>query len=159
LLVKTILNTFIFAAVIATTPALALSDRGYPNGTRVGNVWKPGGTHITIRNNSGGNVARFAMRAANFERDGVIVRFAGRCDSACTLYLGLPRKQTCIAQGASFRFHAPVAKSNRSAKAAQQFMYASYPGWVRNWIAKHGGMTRRLITMEYAYAKNFIQGC
>ncbi len=145
--------------MIAATPATAFADRGYPSGTQVENIRTPSRKHITIRNSSGGNVAKFAIRAAKFERDGVTVRFAGRCDSACTLYLSLPRRQTCIAQGASFRFHAPIAKSHRSAKAAQNFMYASYPGWVRNWIAKHGGMTRRLITMEYAYAKNFMQGC
>ncbi len=59
----------------------------------------------------------------------------------------------------SFRFHAPTAKSAKTVGLAQRFMYAKYPGWVRGWIAAKGGMTRRLITMDYTYASNFIKQC
>ena len=151
----------IFGCISAMGINIALADtvRGYPNSPDLGRVLKPHTKTITIRNNSGGNVARFAIRAASMERSGTNVRFAGRCDSACTLYLGLPRSQTCISPGAFFRFHAPTARSARAAGAAQRFMYARYPGWVRSWIAAKGGMTRQLITMDYAYASNFIKQC
>jgi hypothetical protein len=142
-------------------PAMAApsSDRGYPNTSGVARVLKPKAKVVTIRGNSGGNVAKFALRTARMRREGTNVRFAGRCDSACTLYLGLPRSQTCVSPGAKFRFHAPMARSARTVAAAQRFMYAKYPGWVRSWIAANGGLTRRLITMDYAYARNFIKPC
>ena len=155
---KTI-SIFACISVMCINTSLADTDRGYPNPPDIARVLKPRTKTITIRNNSGGNVVRFAIRAADMERSGTSVRFAGRCDSACTLYLGLPRHQTCISPGASFRFHAPTAKSARTAGSAQRFMYARYPGWVRNWIASKGGMTRQLITMDYAYASNFIKQC
>lgn len=135
------------------------SDRGYPNTSGISRVLKPRVKTVTIRANSGGNVARFAIRAAGMRRDGTRVRFAGRCDSACTLYLGLPRDQMCVSPGAKFRFHAPMARSARTVAKAQRFLYAKYPGWVRGWIAANGGLSKRLITMDYSYARNFIKQC
>ena len=150
---------FLFASLLNANSAMALSDRGYPPPPGFGKVLKNRGNYFTVRNSHGGNVVRFAIRTEQLKKNGTIVRFSGRCDSACTLYLGLPRSQTCLTRGASFRFHAPFARSGKTSQAAQRFMYASYPGWVRNWIASKGGMTRRLITMDYAYASNFLPRC
>lgn len=135
------------------------TDRGYPSAPDVARALKPKAKIVTIRGNSGGNVALFAIKTARMKRDGTNVRFAGRCDSACTLYLGLPREQTCVTPGAKFRFHAPTARSAGTAAKARQFLYANYPGWVRGWIAANGGLNRRLITMDYSYARNFLREC
>jgi hypothetical protein len=150
---------FLFASLLSANSAMAFSDRGYPSSPTFGKILKNQRNYFTVRNSHGGNVARFAIRAAQLQKKGTTVKFAGRCDSACTLYLGLPRSQTCITRGASFRFHAPVTRSGKSSMAAHRFMYASYPGWVRSWISSKGGMTRRLITMDYAYASNFLPQC
>jgi hypothetical protein len=149
----------LFASLLSANSAMAFSDRGYPSSPTFGKILKNQRNYFTVRNSHGGNVARFAIRAAQLQKKGTIVKFAGRCDSACTLYLGLPKSQTCIARGASFRFHAPVTRSGKASMAAHRFMYASYPGWVRSWISSKGGMTRRLITMAYAYASNFLPQC
>ena len=34
-----------------------------------------------------------------------------------------------------------------------------YPDWVRNWIEVQGGLSSRLIKMDYAYASRFIPSC
>jgi hypothetical protein len=114
---------------------------------------------VSISNNSGGRILSYAIKVTELKRSGTLVRFSGRCDSACTLYLGLPTNQTCVSPGAYFRFHSPSAGSQRSARMAQVYMMGKYPGWVRNWIARNNGLSRQLITMDYGYASKFLKQC
>lgn len=116
-------------------------------------------TSVSIFSNSGGRIATYAIKVAGLKRSGTLVRFSGRCDSACTLYLGLPSRQTCISRGAYFRFHSPTARSQRSSRFAQMYMMRKYPGWVRSWIARNNGLSRQLITMNYSYASKFLKQC
>ena len=114
---------------------------------------------VTISNNSGGRIIDYARKAAQLRNSRATVRFTGRCDSACTLYLGLPKQQTCISPGAYFRFHSPSARSQRSARMAQVYLMRKYPGWVKSWIARNGGLSGRLVTMNYGYASKFLRSC
>ena len=114
---------------------------------------------VTISGDSGGQIVSYAMRVASYKRSRTLVKFNGRCDSACTLFMGLPSHQTCISSGAYFRFHSPSAQSQRSARIAQIYMMRKYPGWVRNWISRNNGLSRQLITMKYEYANKFIKSC
>jgi hypothetical protein len=114
---------------------------------------------VSIFNNSGGKIALFAIKLAEYRDEGTLVKFSGRCDSACTLFLSLPKRQTCINPGAYFRFHAPSARSLRSERLAQTFMAGKYPDWVRSWIQEKGGLSNQLLRMDYAYASQFIPGC
>ncbi len=114
---------------------------------------------VSIFSNSGGSIGKFALQSAQFRKSQKLVRFTGRCDSACTLYLALPAKQMCVAPGAFFRFHAPVHANARAARFAQTYMMRKYPGWVRGWIRSNHGLTRNLITMDYRYASRFIRTC
>lgn len=114
---------------------------------------------VSISNNSGGMIVRFALKLAEYRDAGTLVKFSGRCDSACTLFLSLPKQQTCIKPGAYFRFHAPSARSSRSERSAQAFMMTRYPEWVLSWIQEKGGLSPRLFRMDYAYASRFIPGC
>jgi hypothetical protein len=114
---------------------------------------------VSISNNSGGTIADFALSAAEYQSAGTLVQFDGRCDSACTLFLGLPSHQTCINQGAYFRFHAPFGVSARAQRIAQAYLMHKYPGWVRAWIGRNNGLTSQLVTMDYGYASKFIRTC
>jgi hypothetical protein len=114
---------------------------------------------VSIANNSGGNIAVFALVAAEYQTTGTLVKFDGRCDSACTLFLGLPAQQTCINRGAIFRFHAPHGVSARSQKTAQAYLMQKYPKWVRAWINSQNGLGRNLITMDYSHARKFMRSC
>lgn len=114
---------------------------------------------VSISNNSGGMIVQFALKLAEYRDAGTLVKFSGRCDSACTLFLSLPKQQTCIKPGAYFRFHAPSARSSRSERSAQAFMMTKYPEWVRSWIQEKGGLSPRLFKMDYAYASRFIPSC
>jgi hypothetical protein len=114
---------------------------------------------VEIGNDSGGYVAEYGLRLYEMREVRQKVRFVGVCDSACTLFLALPAEQTCITQGAYFRFHAPSAPSASAAAAVGAYMMRKYPRWVRAWIAAQGGLSDRLETMNYAYAQNFMRTC
>lgn len=114
---------------------------------------------VTIVNNRGGYVVDFALQLHHWTLNGTQVRFAGRCQSACTLYLALPKTQSCISRGASFTFHAPIASSQSAVKYAKIYMIKTYPSWVRLWIDGRGGLSSRPMTMDYAYASKFVRPC
>ena len=122
----------------------------------------PGGTapvSVSIANNSGGVIAQYAISAADYRNSGTFVKFTGRCDSACTLFLALPADQTCVASGAYFRFHAPFGVSDHAQRMAQNYLMSRYPTWVRQWINQKSGLTHQLITMDYNYASRFMRTC
>lgn len=120
---------------------------------------RPSVREYVVRNDSGGYVVAYAMRVAELKRGERKLRFAGRCDSACTMYLGLPRDKVCLEPGAYFRFHRPTARSSATVATATDFLMRSYPGWVRQWIAANGGLTSSLKTMGYDHASKFLPTC
>ena len=113
----------------------------------------------TISGDRGGYVIDYAIRALKMRRSGTFVRFNGSCDSACTLYLSMPRSKVCITQSASFGFHLPYGVGARGNQVAANFMMKNYPGWVRGWIAKRGGLKSSIATMTYADASRFLPTC
>lgn len=114
---------------------------------------------VEVGDDSGGFVAEYALRLYEILATKQKVKFVGRCDSACTLYLALPSEQTCITEGAYFRFHAPSGPSVATAAAVSAYLMRKYPTWVRAWIVAQGGLSDRLITMTYEYADKFIPIC
>ena len=115
--------------------------------------------NVVISANSGGSVGGFVRKARFLKNSRAKIQFRGRCDSACTLLLALPKSQTCVAPGAYFRFHAPVSRNRQMARLAHRYMMRKYPGWVRSHIVRRGGLTGRLITINYAYASKFMRRC
>ena len=104
-------------------------------------------------------IAKYALAVKKAERENRFVRFVGRCDSACTLYLSLSAKRTCVGPRSSFGFHLPYGVSPRAVAVARDYMLGRYPAWVRNWIRNNGGLSSRLKTMPYSYARRFIPEC
>ena len=114
---------------------------------------------VSVNGDNGGNIAQYLLRTEEYRAAQTQVSFAGHCDSACTLYLSLAPEQICIRQHAYFRFHAPIAKSQRVQDMATAALMERYPDWVKDWISLQGGLTRHLMTMDYDYARQFVQPC
>ena len=114
---------------------------------------------ISITQDSGGNIALYIVKAEEYRADQSMVAFRGQCDSACTLLLSLTPVQICVMPGASFRFHAPICKTEEAEKSAADIMMKKYPYWVQDWIAARGGLTAQLATMNYTYASQYVQSC
>jgi len=119
----------------------------------------PRSSHVTIKGDRGGQVIKYALKMLKLRDAGKRVRFAGRCDSACTLYLALPGRQVCVTRGASFGFHQPYGASARGNQIAANYLMGSYPGWVKAWIRNNGGLNGRIKTMSYAYASQYLPTC
>lgn len=113
----------------------------------------------TISGDRGGYVIDYAIRVLKMRRGGGFVRFDGACDSACTLYLSMPKSRVCVTQNASFGFHLPYGAGARGNQVAADFLMKNYPGWVRGWIAKRGGLKGYIATMTYADASRFLPTC
>ena len=114
---------------------------------------------IAVRDDRGGLVINYALQMMKFRDSGTKLKFTGRCDSACTIYLALPRNQTCISPGALFGFHAPFAATPEASHLAQDYLLESYPEWVKSWIANRGGLSKNIMTMDYSYASKFLDKC
>jgi hypothetical protein len=114
---------------------------------------------VTIRNDRGGMIIEYAVRARKLERAGSRVRFAGSCDSACTLLLGLPRNRVCITKEASFGFHLPYGSSRNGNRAAAEYLIRSYPSWVTSWLRANGGLTGWIKRMDYDRLRRHLPMC
>ena len=102
--------------------------------------------------------ARGVLRSnGELSRGAAGIRFAGRCLSACTLYLSVSK--SCISRGASLEYHLPYGSSKNGNVRASNFMVRSYQGWVRNWISANGGLRQRMKVMPYEYAARYIPPC
>lgn len=117
---------------------------------------------ITVNNDPGGNVLGYAVRVLQAKKDGAQVRINGYCASACTLYLHLPSRQLCVGKNASFHFHAPyimVDGKKTVPKSIKSYMMKMYPGWVQSWVNSKGGLTGKLIPMDYNVIRKHIRQC
>lgn len=107
----------------------------------------------------GGSVIEYARRVSNARIGGHVVRITGRCESACTLFLAMPPSRVCLSRGSSFTFHLPYGARADFNTWAANYMMQSYPQWVRSYIQAHGGLSHRLLRMDYAYASRFLPTC
>jgi hypothetical protein len=122
------------------------------------NVVSSASVHV-IANDRGGSVVSYAQEVRRLRNQDKLVVFNGQCASACTMFLSLNSDRTCIAPGASFIFHRAYGASADMNAWGTDFMIRQYPAWVRDWIARNGGLTDRLIRMDYAYASRYMRPC
>lgn len=156
---KARLFSFVLSALLAVSPALADSDSPFlASSSNAATVVSAASVHV-IANDRGGSIVTYAQEIRRLRHQNKLVVFNGQCASACTMYLSLSSDRTCIAPGASFLFHSAYGASADMNAWGTDFMYNQYPAWVRDWVAQNGGLTDRLIRMDYAYASRFMRPC
>lgn len=120
----------------------------------------PWGSKVhTVRNDHGGILIEYVLKAKRFQQQQRTIRFQGRCDSACTMFLTMPKSQLCVTPGAAFGFHLPYGSSSRANRLAASYMLKSYPAWVRAWLREKGGLTGQIRVMRYEYARQHLPEC
>ncbi len=98
---------------------------------------------IDVFDNHGGSVAAYDARWTGLAEQGVKVRIVGPCQSACTVLLGrIPRGDICVTPRASFGFHLANLPS------ATATLWTAYAPDIRDWIDRHGGLTKQFIWMR-----------
>lgn len=125
----------------------------------------PPAAHVVIRDDPGGDVARFAQRVARYGRVAVRVEVRGECASACTMVLALADR-VCVGPRASFGFHQaytptrddPGATWNRNEGGTAELM-AHYPAPIASWIEARGGLTERLIWLRGDELRSLVPAC
>ncbi len=85
----------------------------------------------TIRNDAGGVVNDYIIRANLAVLRGDRLRIDGWCASACTAYLGNPN--TCVTPSARFGFHGPSGGSPAENRRAAQTLARHLPAVLRDW--------------------------
>jgi hypothetical protein len=108
---------------------------------------------VRIDGDPGGRIDQYLSRFEQLRASGERVIVDGPCNSACTLLLGkLPRSQICVTARASMGFHAawqPDQNGRPVASAAwTNVLWQNYPRPIRHWIARHGGLTPRMIYLR-----------
>jgi hypothetical protein len=113
----------------------------------------PAFAEVRILSSPGGEVSQYLRLFEAVRATGDRVVIDGPCLSACTLLLStIPNERICVTRRAVLGFHAARAVDRRgrayAAPEATKVVAATYPAPVRAWIARHGGLTRRLILLR-----------
>jgi hypothetical protein len=112
-----------------------------------------GSAAVRIGEDRGGQIGPYLSQYAMLAESGERVIVDGSCLSACTLVLGtVPRDRICVTSRANFGFHAAWNFGPRGvsvvSREGTRLLWDVYPTRVRQWIARHGGLTPRMIFLR-----------
>ena len=113
----------------------------------------PARAEIRILSSPGGEVGPFLELFDRVRQSGERVVIDGPCLSACTLLLmTIPEERICVTRRAVLGFHAARSIDRRgriyAEPEASRAVEAAYPEPVREWIARRGGLTSRLLLLR-----------
>jgi hypothetical protein len=119
---------------------------------------------VRILKSPGGQVGPFIDLFDEVRASGERVVIDGPCLSACTLVLSLvPHDRICVTRRAILGFHAARSVDRRGRTYAEpeasQLVLEAYPGPVRDWIVRHGGLTSRLLLLRGRELAGMYRSC
>ena len=108
---------------------------------------------VRILASPGGQVRPFIDLFDEVRASGEHVIIDGPCMSACTLVLSIvPSERICVTRRAVLGFHAARSIDRRgkvyAEPEASKLVLEAYPGPVRDWIIRRGGLTKRLLLLR-----------
>src|SRR5947209_8820666 len=113
----------------------------------------PACAEVRILASPGGQVGPFLELFEKVRDSGERVVIDGPCLSACTLVLSIvPGERICVTRRAVLGFHAARSIDRRgrfyTEPEASEAVLEAYPGPVRDWISRRGGLTSRLLLLR-----------
>jgi len=113
----------------------------------------PASADVRILASPGGQIGPFLRLFSAVHESGERVVIDDPCLSACTLVLmTLPRQRICVTARAILGFHAATSRDFYGRRVyepeASDVVLAAYPGPVRQWIIRHGGLSSRLLLLR-----------
>jgi len=108
---------------------------------------------VRILASPGGQVGPFLDLFDRVRASGERVVIDGPCLSACTLVLmTIPEERICVTRRAVLGFHAARSIDGRGRTYAEpeasRAVQESYPGPIRDWISRRGGLTSRMLLLR-----------
>jgi hypothetical protein len=108
---------------------------------------------VRILSSPGGQVGPFIELFDRVRESGERVVIDGPCLSACTLVLmQVPNDRICVTRRAVLGFHAARSIDRRGRMYAEpeasREVQEAYPEPVRDWIARRGGLTSRMLLLR-----------
>ena len=109
---------------------------------------------VRVTNDPGGEVTSYLRRFEELRASGERLVIDGPCLSACTLFTAfIPRRRVCVTPRAVLGFHAAsyyddASRSLVPTRRGTSLVMRIYPPEIRSWIARHGGLTPRIIAMR-----------
>ena len=108
---------------------------------------------VRIQSSAGGRIGDYLRLFAMVRQSGERVIIDGPCLSACTLVVSVvPRERICVTRRAALGFHAAWLPDRNGRPlthtGATRLLMEYYPGPVRDWIARKGGLSRKLIILR-----------
>jgi hypothetical protein len=117
-----------------------------------------------ISEDRGGQIGQYLQTFAAVRSSGERVVIDGNCLSACTLILGIvPRERICATARARLGFHAAWMpdESGRpvTSPMGTEALWNIYPNYVRRWITRKGGLSRKMIFLQGAELAHLVPAC
>ena len=116
-----------------------------------------------ILDDSGGRIGAYLSRYEALRKSGQRVAIDGTCASACTLLLGvIPHNRICVTPRAVLAFHAawdPSLTGAQANAAGTKYLWSHYPGDVRRWITRHGGLRSQTLYLGGRELAAMFQSC
>jgi hypothetical protein len=119
---------------------------------------------MLITEDGGGKMETYVARFQQVRQSGESVVIDGPCFSACTMVLGIvPPDRICATGNAVLGFHAAWVHDDggghvHSASSTRDLM-STYPAPVRALIARHGGLSRKLIIVRGRQLAALVPPC
>jgi hypothetical protein len=120
---------------------------------------------VRIVSDPGGEVSAYVRKFQQVRASGDRVVIDGPCLSACTLLTGIvPRDHICVTRRAVLGFHAAsyyddASRSFVPTQEGSRVVMRFYPPAIRAWIARHGGLTPRMIGLRGAELAALYPAC
>jgi hypothetical protein len=119
---------------------------------------------VRILESPGGQVGPFLDMFDRVAASGERVIIDGPCMSACTLVLSVvPQERIGVTRRAVLGFHAARSMDRRGRTYAEpeasQLVLEAYPGPVRSWIIRHGGLTSRVLLLRGRELSSMYRPC
>ena len=113
----------------------------------------PAAADFRIMGSLGGAVVPYVELFERIRDSGERVVIDGPCLSACTLVLSLvPSDRICVTRRAVLGFHAARSIDDKGRSYAEpeatRVVLEAYPGPVRDWIERKGGLTSRVLLLR-----------
>ena len=125
----------------------------------------PASAEVRILASPGGEVGSFLRLFEVLRESGERIVIDGPCLSACTLVLStIPKERICVTRRAVLGFHgARLFDRDGNEYAVPRSLNTTvaeiYPKPVQHWIARRGGLTKRMITLRGAELYRYYPRC